>query len=315
MDSVTVQTVQDLEKDIALAPKRKNTSKACESCRKLKIRCQEPAIATNDSTCQHCLKLGYACSWPQEDARKRTKTRLNDRHSQKAQAAEAANHESEPPDDSLQPCLLASSHSPDHNSSPFSAALEADPTPRTATIPYTVLQYHRYLGSTAIVPGYKKVSLKVADDHSGPDQQNGAPHSFRDQRCKDLFDDDTNLPAASLISHLLDAFFEYYGSNFCFLNRAQLEKLIHTKEISSFLLCSMGALSARFCNPGIFATYFAMLPDGRQRERWEYTLPFLVQAKKLLMPLLSIPSSDLVAGLLFLALAEFGNNNEAGETL
>ena len=31
------------------------------------------------------------------------------------------------------------------------------------------------------------------------------------------------------------------------------------------------------------------------------------------MPLLSIPSRDLVAGLLFLALAEFGDNNEAGK--
>jgi hypothetical protein len=38
----------------------------------------------------------------------------------------------------------------------------------------------------------------------------------------------------------------------------------------------------------------------------------LNQAKILLIPLLSIPSRDLVAGLLFLALAEFGDNNEAG---
>ncbi len=128
-----------------------------------------------------------------------------------------------------------------------------------------------------------------------------------------VIDPRTNLPRSELIPPLLDAFFEYYGSNSCFLNRAQLESLIRENEISVFLLCSIAALSSRFCSPDVFAPYLPQLPEGQERECWQNSLPFLSQAKRLLMPLLSIPSCDLVAGLLFLALAEFGDNNEAGK--
>ena len=177
--------------------------------------------------------------------------------------------------------------------------------------PHTVLQYYRYLGSTAIAPGYKKISLKAKNDSpQAPGLSDSAPDSHH-VNSPSMFDALSNHPRAELLSHLLDAFFEYYGGNFCFLNRQQLEKLISANEISSFLLCSLAALSARFCNPHIFEPYFPLANDHGM-DRWQYSLPFLNRAKKLLIPLLSIPSCDLVAGLLFLALAEFGDNNEAG---
>jgi hypothetical protein len=178
--------------------------------------------------------------------------------------------------------------------------------------PHTVLQYYRYLGPTAIAPGYKKISLKVAND-SSCDSQNVHRCGWSEQLGTSVFDPRNNLPRAELLPHLLDAFFEHYGSYFCFLNRRQLENLIKTDEISTFLLCSIAALSARFCNPDVFTSYFPPLPAPQVREHWHYSLPFLNQAKTLLIPLLSIPSRDLVAGLLFLALAEFGDNNEAGK--
>lgn len=172
-------------------------------------------------------------------------------------------------------------------------------------IPHVVLQYYRYLGTTAIVPGHKKVSLKVVKDSQ---TLNTPAEGVVDS----LIDHQTGLPQSELLPALLDAFFEYYGSIFCFLNRTQLDSLIARNEISSFLLCSIAALSSRFCSAEIFTPYFSPLIDGRDRKPWEFCLPFLRQAKRLLLPLISIPSCDLVAGLLFLALAEFGNNDEAG---
>ena len=315
METATIQTIQDVEKDLTLPRKRKYTSKACSSCRKLKIRCRELTTGIR-SSCEHCFKLGKACTWPEEDARKygrlSTSRRISDSsfntNMTSGQDPSSAARSSAVPfaydlQDDQHEIERSSVNQASHHAS----------SPQRSEAPHTVLQYYRYLGSTAIAPGYKKVSLKIAnDDTSGNDLSNdftASPQHFE----ASLFESSSNLPRSKLLPPLLDAFFEYYGSNFCFLNRQQLESLIQTNEISSFLLCSIAALSARFCDPKIFMPYFSPLTHGQQRERWQYSLPFLSQAKKLLLPLLSIPSCDLVAGLLFLALAEFGDNNEAGQ--
>ena len=310
MESATVHTLQDLEREAALPKKRKYTSKACSSCRKLKIRCRELATNSSSPSCEHCLKVGNSCSWPEEDARKWGRTKSHRRATSSTVAVvtsgqripTAADSDAEPtsPNFSPEDAFYIEQLTANQNTELASRS-------NSMETPYTVLQYYRYLGSTAIAPGYKKISLKVANDSLGADDTGNALHDS-------VLDEASNLPRAELLPFLLDAFFEYYGGMFCFLNRHQLENLIQTNEISSFLLSSIAALSARFCSPETFAPYFPRLPDGQDRERWQYALPFLGQAKKLLLPLLSIPSCDLVAGLLILALAEFGDNNEAGRS-
>ncbi len=186
--------------------------------------------------------------------------------------------------------------------------------------PHSTLHYYRHLGPTAIAPGHKKISLKVRQDvvrdaYSGSDWPSGDCGTFgtsSDTTCLPLFDGATSLPSKEILPHLLDRFFEYYGDNFCFLNHPYLSQLIERGEASSFLICSMSALSSRFCQPEMFTKYFMTKANGHERERWEFSLPFLERAKKLLMPLLSIPSCDVVAGMLLLAWVEFGDNNEAG---
>ena len=188
---------------------------------------------------------------------------------------------------------------------------------------YATVHYFRHLGPTAIAPGHKKLSLKVRQDHGDPLEGGAFPHCSPDTANKTatdsgllpLFDRETSLPATAILPQLLDSFFEYYGDNFCFLNRAYLDQLIDNGEASSFLVCSMSALSSRFCPSVTFAAYFQPKTDGTERARWEYSIPFIDRAKQLLMPLLSIPSCDVVAGLLLLAWADFGDNNEAGACL
>ncbi len=315
MESATVHTLQDLERETALPRKRKYTSKACSSCRKLKIRCRELADSKNDTPCEHCHKVGSTCLWPEEDARKLGRTKSQRRRNSSSGIVGTPALETKPTAGAdVEPTSPDLVSQDGFNIEGLTANPRSAPTsrPNSTETPYTVLQYYRYLGSTAIAPGYKKISLKLANDTLGANDTDNALHDSLQQLGGALFDDTSCLPRAELMPYLLDAFFEYYGGMFCFLNRHQLEGLIQVNEISSFLMCSIAALSARFCSPEVFAPYFPQLANGQDRQRWQYSLPFLSQAKKLLLPLLSIPSCDLVAGLLFLALAEFGDNNEAG---
>ena len=336
MNSIKLRTALDFEHAPSSYKRKGHISLACESCRRLKIRCQGGlGGSAGPNPCDHCMKLSKDCVWPEEDFRKRPKasattaTELQPRVSASpAPPLSAALCLSSPQwendnirvAESIQPgrhCVMTleggdweptKSGMEEHVSIP-SGSMNQGATALKNGIPYTTLQYYRHLGSTAIAPGYKKISLKLRqDDHQ--------PQSRKEigQRAPvlPLLDTTTGMPVSLLLPHLLDAFFEFYGDNFCFLNRWHLEDLARTGEASSFLICAMSALSSRFCEPTIFTPYFTEPEDGHERERWEFSLPFLDNAKRLLMPLLSIPSCDVCAGLLFIALAEFGDNNEAG---
>ncbi|KAL8962766.1 MAG: hypothetical protein Q9193_000885 [Seirophora villosa] len=195
---------------------------------------------------------------------------------------------------------------------------------------YTTIHYYRELGPTAIAPGHKQISVKVQQppyrstlkDPSAPDDHFSAPSrtlpmlkaELDATQLPSLFDDEKSLPVADVLPDLLDAFFMYYADNFCFLNRSYLDQLLSRGEASHFLVCSMAALSSRFCDPVKLAKYFQPKEDGSLREGWELSNPFLERAKMLLTPLLGIPSCDVVGGMVLLSLAEFGNNSESGRS-
>lgn len=102
-----------------------------------------------------------------------------------------------------------------------------------------------------------------------------------------LFDSETSLPVADL---LLEPFFTYYSNNSCFLNRFSLGQLLTCGEASIFLVCSMAALSSRFCRSVKFARYLPPKDDGSLKEGWELSISFFEGAKSLLTPLIGIPS-------------------------
>ena len=191
------------------------------------------------------------------------------------------------------------------------------------------MHYYRHHGPTAIAPGYKKVSLKAKPDYgvAGMTDQStssGSPSSHRgsiqdgsadsgSSGLLPLFDMSSSLPAKDILPQLIDKFFEYYGDYFCFLNKNYLNDLMQSGQASPFLVCVMCGLASRFCDPELFENYFP-LQEG-QREQWEYAIPFLERSKALLMPLLSLPSEDIVSGLIMMAWLDFGDNNEAGMSL
>ncbi|KAI9721901.1 MAG: hypothetical protein M1828_004996 [Chrysothrix sp. TS-e1954] len=189
--------------------------------------------------------------------------------------------------------------------------------------PLTTIQYYRHHGPTALVPGYKKVSLNLNQECGTTHQdsstmchwpsQNDTPWG-RSQASAllPIFDEATDLPARALLPNLLESFFQYYGDIFCFINRGLLQKSIDNGEVSSFLIWTMCALASRFTSPSVFAPYFSSKPGGGERERWEYAIPFLEKSKALVPPAISTPSTDAIAGFLFLGWADFGDNDEAG---
>lgn len=195
---------------------------------------------------------------------------------------------------------------------------------------FTTIHYYRELGPTAIAPGHKQIAVKVHQNQSsaGSPQSSGllnlpskpdphlsvGPTTGAFDGPLPIFEEESSLPVEDLLPSLLDAFFLYYADSFCFLNRSYLDRLLSRGEASPFLVCSIATLSSRFCNPQIFTMFYSSKADGSRREAWEYSVPFLERAKTLMTPLIGIPSCDVIAGMLLLSLAEFGNNSESGES-
>lgn len=350
MDSIKVKTPRDFSSS---SPKRKkHTTIACESCRRLRIRCH----GSRGKTCNHCVQTQKDCQWPLEDGRKKKpKADISDPTHRNTPTSD----ETTSVDDSFtsqvavydvnklsigseqgQRCFSSFTNcaltliyldrrgrpgprdEKLHGRNPNDGQAR-DPTP-------TTIHYFRELGPTAIAPGHKQISIKVQQQHYGrtaaKDQSAPAHKAFargqplpsimEDPALKGippLFESETSLPVKDVLPDLLDAFFTYYADNFCFLNRSYLDQLLARGEASVFLICSMAALSSRFGSPSKFAKYMKPKDDGSLREGWELSVPFLERARSLLLPLLGIPSCDVIGGMVLLSFAEFGNNSEAGK--
>lgn len=181
------------------------------------------------------------------------------------------------------------------------------------------IPFFRWFGPTGIAPGYKKymTEIKFTSDPqellpAPPVEQSASSYSqgstMHPQPGKDdsepkLFDPEDNLtPAHDILFPLLDTFFEYYGCHFPFHSRDAFIASVKEKKISSILLNSMCAMAARFSPLPIFGRQLAYL-------RGE---PFAHKAKILLVPLLNLPSHEVVESILMIAWMEMATCHDAG---
>ncbi|KAL6800980.1 fungal-specific transcription factor domain-containing protein [Trichoderma sp. SZMC 28013] len=184
------------------------------------------------------------------------------------------------------------------------------------------LRYYRRLGPTAVVPGFRRLSMAVNPDqeetyegeHSGlelDDYTSGwgtaSPSSAASDHNR-LFDKSTCQPNSDIMPMILHVFFEHFEGHFPFLNPEILGGHVQAGEASSFLLNAIAALTVRFCP---LEGPLAYLQD-RYSTNWGRGAPFLKKAKEQLVSLLSLPEPEVVAGLIILSWAEFGDNNETG---
>lgn len=190
------------------------------------------------------------------------------------------------------------------------------------------VRYYRRFGPTAVVPGLRKLALVLdpAEQERAvsvgqhldatqiliptPQPATASPDSLASHDSR-LFDPISRKPHPEIVSHVLDVFFKHFGGHFPFLNPQILGGHVRSEEASSFLLNAIAALTVRFCSAD---GPLAVLGE-KYDVQWRRGAPFLVKAKEQLMPLLSIPAPEVVAGLLILAWAEFGDNNETGESI
>ncbi|TRM66722.1 fungal-specific transcription factor domain-containing protein [Schizophyllum amplum] len=180
------------------------------------------------------------------------------------------------------------------------------------------LYYYRLSGSTAIHPGINRISLKLQ-----PRQQSTAPAPVTDSAStystpthpfssttlphspqlppppQDMFDS-TGLPLPHIYLPLLDTFFRTMGCHFPSIRRKRMEERLETGTMSAFLLNCICAMSARF------------YPPAGTDSPTKACAPFITKAQELIIPLLHLPTTDSVTGLLLLAWANFGQNSESG---
>ncbi|KAF8151784.1 fungal-specific transcription factor domain-containing protein [Crassisporium funariophilum] len=166
------------------------------------------------------------------------------------------------------------------------------------------LFYYRFSGSTAIRPGINRISLKLQprtitlqSELSSP-LPSDQPSPAVIERPEDLFDE-AGLPYSSVYIPLFDIFFSTLSCHFPSISRRRMEERLKTGTMSAFLLNCICAISARFSPPN-------------KGSAMKACAPFITKAQELIIPLLHLPTTDVVTGLLLLAWANYGQNSESG---
>ncbi|KAG7452007.1 uncharacterized protein BT62DRAFT_926217 [Guyanagaster necrorhizus] len=157
------------------------------------------------------------------------------------------------------------------------------------------VRYFRFSGRTAIHPGFNEIVIKLrssaAGSHSNsPDGRTiGLDHL---SPAEPILEDISSLPPDV---SLIDTFFDHFWQHWPFLRRERVEERIKSGTMSAFLLHAMNALAVRF----------APHPTRKPSQ-------YIEAAWSLVPPLLRLPSTDVVGGLILLSWAEFGESSESG---
>ncbi|KAH6892640.1 fungal-specific transcription factor domain-containing protein [Thelonectria olida] len=186
------------------------------------------------------------------------------------------------------------------------------------------LRFYRRFGPTAVIPGLRRLSLAVNFPRGGSTRSEKGSHGNSTETPQTRADTPCNGSSTShqdaisegstydldtdSIHQILDVFFTNFGGFFPFLNPQVLGGHVRSGQASSFLVNAIAALTMRFCPSELS---FEMSPQRKGAE-WRRGAQFLKRAKEQLVFLLGLPEPEVVAGLLILSWAEFGDSNEAG---
>lgn len=182
------------------------------------------------------------------------------------------------------------------------------------TSPPLRIPFFRWFGPTGIAPGFKRIFVQIKD---GSDQQeprspsstsaplNNLPRLSPQREDPDhlLFEPEDNLtPSPGILFPLLETFFEYYECHFPFYSRDSFIGLVRDRKVPALLLNSMCAMAARF----------SALPVFQGKPAYVRGEEFANKAKHLLVPLLNLPSYDVVASILMIAWIEMATCHDVG---
>lgn len=342
--------------------KRRRIGAACLTCRKRKTAC-----SGERPTCETCVQnrlecAGYSSETPTAPGHKRTTSENGHREVKPTEEHNAevplphqakVKHEHGEIDPSLRAATSASSvltslphaqrsseNVPQSNGDDAQRSLFSGPRNR--------MPYFRWLGPTAIMPGFKQMVVKVkrqdtdmgrssanGDALSGlmgsppvnegltaappvsgqarlPSALSGTPGVVEGDHRTPLnlpFYDTSPVPPSELITHLVQTFFTHLGCNYPFLQRERFLRDLEEKQVDAILVDAVCALAARFSTHSVLTQQSS---DESTPSPAEYGHAFAQRAKTALVDTYSCPSVAAVQAALLLAYLEFGESRDSG---
>jgi len=326
-------------------PKRRRITAACLTCRKRKIAC-----SGEQPICQTCIQNKLDCAGYTKDAKSSnspSKSRLNQSSNDGRKESNASpepssrgHGETNVTDKDVR---MASSDSPRRSDATSTNRYSDDsPRPNEALFsrPRDRMPYFRWLGPTAIMPGFKQMVVKVkrhgtgapssTDDNitQSPTMIGGIPNSFpnppsvfssstshindSDMRTSLAlpFYDTSSMPPSELITHLCETFFVHLGCNFPFLQKPRFLKDLETKQVDAILVDAMCAMAARFSTHPLLVEQTG--ENGVRLGPSDYGYAFAQRAKNALIDAYAVPGVAAIQAALLLAYNEFGESRDSG---
>ncbi|KAK3074215.1 hypothetical protein LTR53_003502 [Teratosphaeriaceae sp. CCFEE 6253] len=199
------------------------------------------------------------------------------------------------------------------------------------------MPYFRWLGPTAIMPGFKQMVVKVntqepemnrslSDGAStlSPSMNNLTGEQGMSSLYSDTpaapepdvrtplnlpFYDTSPMPPSELITHLGNTFFTHLGCNYPFLQRERFLRDLEEKQVDAILVDAVCALAARFSTHPLLQQ---QPHDEIKATPAEYGRAFAQRAKTALLDTFACPSVAAVQAALLLAYNEFGESRDSG---
>jgi hypothetical protein len=323
--------------------KRRRVSTACLVCRKRKVACSGERPHCNTCTNNKLECTGYADDNPSgipnaDDAETPRPAPPNLCRSEKADSMRApparnltttnSRSQKQRPPHSIKDTIRPDTQHPRPQSSRDGHDQSYFPkqTPSLFSDARNRMPYFRWLGPTAIMPGFKQMVVKVNRSSSAIDgvtspsagAQPGASalsnHSATydpDARTPQAlpFYDNSSMPPSELITHLCDTFFVHLACNYPFLQRDRFLKDLEEKQVDAILVDAVCALAARFSTHHLLVQQSR---DGQAENHSEQGAAFAQRAKLALIDTFATPSVAAVQAALLLAYNEFGESRDSG---
>lgn len=353
--------------------KRRRIGAACLTCRKRKTACsgERPTCETCSQNRLECA--GYSSETAAAPGHKRTTSENGTRDIKTTQARSSGGESWQSSrrqfkqEDGIDPSLRGQTHAREPPPPPLHSQWgteglhqpprgpNSDPAPVEPTHeslfsgPRNRMPYFRWLGPTAIMPGFKQMVVKVKrqDTDLGRSSANGdalsglagspsmndastAGQSGQTQpRLPSVFSstpgaaesdtrtplnlpfyDNSPMPPSELITHLAQTFFTHLGCNYPFLQRERFLRDLDEKQVDAILVDAVCALAARFSTHSMLTQQSS--EDNKQPSPAEYGHAFAQRAKTALIDTYSCPSVAAVQAALLLAYLEFGESRDSG---
>ncbi|KAF2150833.1 hypothetical protein K461DRAFT_202290, partial [Myriangium duriaei CBS 260.36] len=310
-------------------PKRRRVTAACLTCRKRKIACSGEQPSCNTCTQNKIECAGYAKSSDSE-TKSNSKSKSKADHSQEQSQRNPSSTPSSSNNGAIsdgRATVRTESSVPDGPSTAF------------FSVTRNRMPYFRWLGPTAIMPGYKQMVVKVnrhgqsatsTTDETGamssPDMTSlvySAPRGSSglstttplpvesDVRTPMTFPfyDTSSMPPSELITHLCEIFFIHLGCNFPFLQKERFLKDLEAKQVDATLVDAVCSLAARFSTHPLLVE---QADENGKSAPSDYGQVFARRAKMALVDTYAVPSIAAIQAALLLAYNEFGESRDSG---